>query len=390
MKENIIRYFKHLFGTIAVLLIIGIAIVLFLNGNVHYADNPAKKNWKNEGPYVFYDTDSLLGINYISGNKKEGFSSTQYKQKTSDSIKLKCYFNLDSSSFDFTIQTNTEIPKCIYNDGHKVMAISDIESGYKTFRDFLIHNKVINEKLEWTFGKGHLVLLGDFVDRGNSTTQVLWFIYMLEQKAEKYGGKVHYILGNHEIKNLQGNYAKASLKYFYAAAILGKQQYELFDSNAVLGRWMNSKNTLELINGHLFVHGGIAPKITTFNTNIAEINDIIRKNYRQAHYPKGVENLEQLLTSTTKGPSWYRGYFYDDLTEKEIEKGLHLFNAKAVVVGHTVQRKVKAMHKRKVFSIDVNHPKDYRKSFPFKPSEGLLIEGENYYRLLHDGKKIKL
>lgn len=390
MKENIIRYFKHLFGTIAFLLIIGIAIVLFFNGNVHYADNPAMKNWRNEGPYVFYDTDSLISINYISGNKKEGFSSTQNKQKTSDNIELKCYFNLDSSSFDFTIKTNTEIPRCIYNDGHKIMAISDIESGYKTFRDFLIHNKVINEKLEWTFGKGHLVLLGDFVDRGNSTTQVLWFIYMLEQKAKKQGGNVHYILGNHEIKNLQGNYAKASLKYYYAAAILGKQQYELFDSNAVLGKWMANKNTLELINGHLFVHGGISPEITNYNTNIVEVNDIVRKNYRQAYYPKGVKSLEELVTSITKGPSWYRGYFNDDLTESEIEKGIHLFGAKAVVVGHTVQRKVKAMHGRKVFSIDVNHPKDYRKSFPFKPSEGLLIEGENYYRILHDGKKIKL
>lgn len=390
MKEKIIRYFKHLFGTIAVLLIIGIAIVLFLNGNVHYGDNPAMKNWRNEGPYIFYDSDSLLSINYVSGNRKKGFCSTQKKQKISDNIELKCYFNLDSSSFNFTIQTNTEIPKCIYNDGHKIMAISDIESGYKTFRDFLIHNKVINEKLEWTFGNGHLVLLGDFVDRGNSTTQVLWFIYMLEQKAEIHGGKVHYILGNHEIKNLQGDYAKASLRYFYAAAILGKQQYELFDSNAVLGRWMSSKNTLELINGHLFVHGGISPEITSFNTDIAKINDIVRKNYRQAYYPKGVENLEQLLVSITKGPSWYRGYFYDDLTEEDIDKGLHLFGAKAVVVGHTVQRKVKAMHNRKVFSIDVNHPKDYRKSFPFKTSEGLLIEGEDYYRVLHDGKKIKI
>lgn len=390
MKRNIIRYFKHLFGTILALLIIGVSIILFLNGSVYYGDNPTKKNLKNEGPYIFYDTDSLLNINYISGNREEGYARQQFKQRLGDGIKLKSYFNLDSSSFDFTIQTEVEVPKCIYDDGHRIMAISDIESGFRTFRDFLIHSKVINSKLEWTFGKGHLVLLGDFVDRGNSTTQVLWFIYMLEQKAAKYGGRVHYILGNHEIKNLQGNYAKASLKYFYVAAILGKQQYELLDSNSVLGRWIANKNTLELINGHLFVHGGISPEIATFNTGIAEINDIVRQNYRQAYYPTGVENLEQLLTSITKGPSWYRGYFNDDLTENEIEKGLHLFNAKAVVVGHTIQRSVRAMYNRKVFCIDVNHPKDYRKSFPYKQSEGLLIEGENYYRVLHDGKRIKL
>ena len=78
--------------------------------------------------------------------------------------------------------------------------------------------------LNWTFGNGHLVLVGDFVDRGFSTTQVLWFIYKLEQEAEKQGGYVHYILGNHELKNMQGNYESASLKYFHVAAILEKQQ----------------------------------------------------------------------------------------------------------------------------------------------------------------------
>ena len=48
------------------------------------------------------------------------------------------------------------------------------------------------------------------------------------------------------------------------------------------------------------------------------------------------------------------------------------------------------MYNGKVFSLDVNHPKDYRKSWPHKTSEGLLIENGNYYRIFSNGEKEKL
>ncbi|TYP97876.1 calcineurin-like phosphoesterase family protein [Tenacibaculum adriaticum] len=390
MKKRILRYLKHILGTLLFLLLIGVSIVLFLNGNVHYSDNPIKKAWKKEGPYVFYKNDTLLSVNYVTGNRNDGFKASHKNYNINSELKMNSYFNLDDSTFDFTIDPNIKTPESIYNDGGKILAISDIESGYKTFRDFLINNQVINENLEWTFGNGHLVLVGDFVDRGFSTTQVLWFIYKLEQEAKKLGGRVHFILGNHEIKNLQGNYTKASLKYFYVASILQKQQYELYNSKSFIGKWLASKNTLEIINGHLFVHGGIHPELANYKTNINEINQIVRGNYRQAYYPKKGDSLEQLLISTTKGPSWYRGYFNDDLTNEEIDKGLKLFNAKAVIVGHTIQRKVKKLHNGKVFSIDVNHPKDYRKSWPNKQSEGLIITHNKYYRVFANGSKKEL
>ena len=44
----------------------------------------------------------------------------------------------------------------------------------------------------------------------------------------------------------------------------------------------------------------------------------------------------------------------------------------------------------KVIGIDVKHPKDYQKNWPFKKSEGLLIVKDTYYRTLHDGTKEKI
>ena len=369
---------------------LGIGAVLFglyHGASLHYADNPKMMEWDKDGPYAFYKNDSVISVNYIKGNQEDGFFLDQKEYSANREIQSYCYFPIDSTRFEFSIKTDFENPKSTYVDDNKILAISDIESGYKTFRDFLINSKVIDEDLNWTFGTGHLVLVGDFVDRGFSTTQVLWFIYKLEQDAKKQGGYVHFILGNHELKNMQGNYESSSPKYFHVSAILEKQQHELYNLNSILGKWMASKNTIELINGNLFAHGGIHPSIAEYDVNLDLINNINRNNYYRPYYPKKERTLEQFLTSTKTGISWYRGYFKDDLTQEDVEIGLNKFNANTIVVGHTLQSKVNKQYNGKVIGIDVKHPKDYHKNWPNGKSEGLLIEGNKYFRVLANGER---
>jgi len=390
MKKRIARYLKHIFGTIISLLLVGATVVISLNGSFEYGEDPQAINLEREGPYVFYETDSTLNVNYIRGNKTDGFYLDKTEHHTNDEIFVNCYFPLDGSGFDFNIRSDINSPQSTYDDKEAILAISDIESGYKTFRDFLIANKVIDENLDWIFGKGHLVLVGDFVDRGFSTTQVLWFIYKLEQEANKQGGHVHFIIGNHELYNMQGKFKSASYKYYGVASILGKQHHDLYNKNSFIGKWMASKNTLELINGYLFTHGGIHPDIANYDITIEQVNQINRDHYDQSYFPKPKESIAQLILSNKNGICWYRGYFKDDLSQEEVEKGINQFNAKAVVVGHTLQWSVKKLYNGKVFAIDVKHPKDYQKHFPRGQSEGLLIEGDKYYRVLYNGDKKEL
>ena len=297
---------------------------------------------------------------------------------------------MDNSDFDVELNPDFEVPKSIYNDNEAILAISDLESGYKTFRDYLINNRVIDSDLNWTFGKGHLVLVGDFVDRGKSTNQVLWFIYKLEQEAKKQGGNVHFIIGNHELYNMQGNYKSASFKYYAVANILGKQHHHLYDDNSFIGRWMASKNTIEMINGTLFTHGGLHPDIINYDVTLDQINQINRENYRIPFYPKPNDTVDQLILSNRKGICWYRGYFKDDLSQEQVEQGIKKFNAQAIVVGHTIQWTVKSLYNGKVFAIDVKHPKDYIANWPKKKSEGLLIKDGKYTRLLMNQKRFEL
>jgi len=387
MKKKILRYLKHVFLTFFVLAVIAICFGLYHGASASYGHNPLRLVFNGDGPYAFYKNDTTLYVNYIKGIKEDGFYLDQKEYATNTSIAARCFFPLDSTSFDFTLKTKFEIPRTTYNDGNKIFAISDIESGYKTFRDFLIKNKVLDNDLNWIFGKGHLVLVGDFVDRGFSTTQVLWFIYKLEQEAQKHGGKVHFIIGNHELKNMHGDYEAASLKYTYVASIIGKTQANLYDSNSLLGKWLSSKNVIESINGHLFAHGGLHPDIVDIDMTLEEINAYLRAHYHTAPYPKANKSETDMLQSSKTGICWYRGYFKDNLAQEEIEGPLQKFNAKAIIVGHTLQSKVKSFYDGKVIGIDVAHPKDYHKNWPSKKSEGLLIEGENYYRVFDDGEK---
>ncbi|WP_430409830.1 metallophosphoesterase [Kordia sp.] len=387
MKKRILRYVKHITVTILFLALSAIFLGLYHGASLHYGDHPSRMNLDKDGPYVFYENDSTLSVNYLRGNKNDGFYTQTKNYASNGSILGSCYFPLEDSSFDFTINTQLETPKTIYTDGNPIVAISDIESGFKTFRDFLIQHKVIDKNLDWIFGKGHLVLVGDFVDRGFSTTQVLWFAYKLEQEAKKHGGLVHFIIGNHELKNMQAKFGAASQKYLAVSAILDKQQHDLYSQESFLGKWLSSKNAIEKINGHIFVHGGIHPEVAALGLSLEEINDISRKHYYKAYFPKPQKTSAELISSTRKGISWYRGYFRENLSQVQIDAQLETFNAKSVVVGHTLQSKVKTFFNGKVIGIDVHHPKDYNKTWPNTQSEGLLIENDIMYRLLHDGTK---
>ena len=224
MKKRVFRYVKHIIVTFIILAVLTISFGLYHGASFRYAENPEMMNWDRDGPYIFNKNDSVFTVNYIRGNQEAGFYLDQKDYASNSTIPAYCYFPLDSTYFEFTINNKIEIPKNSYNDNNKILAISDIESSFKTFRNFLINNKVIDEKLNWIFEDGHLVLLGDFVDRDFSTTQVLWFIYKLEKNAKQKGGTVHYILGNHELKNMQGNFENTSPKYYQVSSMLRKNK----------------------------------------------------------------------------------------------------------------------------------------------------------------------
>ena len=93
-----------------------------------------------------------------------------------------------------------------YRDVDSIFVVGDVHGQYDQLVNLLKRSGIINDDLAWIGGKAHLVFLGDLFDRGNAVTKVLWFIYSLEAQAEAAKGKVHLVLGNHEIMALTGDH----------------------------------------------------------------------------------------------------------------------------------------------------------------------------------------
>ncbi len=384
--KTALTWLGHFLAVLLLLIPVAAGIALWSGADFYYGDNTDEYAIGDEGPHVFRHGDQWR-VQVIRGQRDSGFRVEETWHAQGDTFPLTVNVPLDGSRFTLRARGEFITPPVRYQDSGAVLAVSDIEGNYRAFRDFLLRAGVIDADLNWIFGNGHLVLVGDFVDRGASVTQVLWLIYKLEQDAVTHGGRVHYILGNHEIKNLQGNFLAAHDLYSSVAAVLGRPQAELFGDAAFLGRWLMSKNTAEVINGVLFVHGGLHPQLADSSWTLEDINRIVRAQYRQAWFPRDPAGSDDLLLHPKTGPSWYRGYFRDDLSVKQVRQTLAKFSVRAVVVGHTLQSEVQALFDNTVYAIDVRHPWDHRTGIPPRRSEGLWLEDGKFARVRENGSR---
>ncbi len=227
----------------------------------------------------------------------------------------------------------------------KLLAISDLEGNYLHVLRFLQNNGVLDEDGHWDWDDGHLVLVGDMVDRGASVTETLWLIRRLEREAQAAGGQVHYVLGNHEAMVMCGDLRYVHPKYLYAAEKYGISYDELHGPSSEIGRWLRSKNAVVRVGDLLFVHAGYSPELDGEQIEQNQLNEMVRSRL-------GKPRLESSTVRTDPvrhrmGPLWYRGYFerYGDRwgglpTTEQIESVLERHHAKHIVVGHTVVEQV--------------------------------------------------
>jgi len=70
----------------------------------------------------------------------------------------------------------------------RVIAMSDAHGMYSNLTQLLIHAKVINSSLSWTAGKTLLIVVGDSVDKGSQSLEVMDLWIALQAQALSVGG----------------------------------------------------------------------------------------------------------------------------------------------------------------------------------------------------------
>ncbi|SEP56229.1 metallophosphoesterase [Neolewinella agarilytica] len=266
-------------------------------------------------------------------------------------------------------------PQISFSGVKKVVALSDIHGQYEVAKKLLENFGVIDENQHWIFGKGHLVIVGDVFDRGDEVNQALWLIHNLQLEAEKAGGRVHLLLGNHETMILAGDVRYIHKRYLLTTALLTTPYQDLYGPDTYLGRWLRSLPLTIRINDIVYVHGGLSKSLLREVNTLSKINDIYHDKLIDAIPSLVVAESEKLkVLQGREGPLWYRGYFLDkEFEENDLDKILKKLKATKMVVGHTSFDAVKSYFSGKVIAVD--------SSIKFgSTGEVLIIEDGHYSR----------
>lgn len=186
-----------------------------------------------------------------------------------------------------------------FNDVDRIVAFSDVHGDYDAMVATLQSAKVIDDALNWSGGSTHFVLVGDILDRGPESRAAMDLLMRLEGEAVPAGGRVHVLVGNHEIMNLigdvryvaPGEYAAFEdeeipedrdrwFAAYRSTRELPGQDVEVsraeFDKNfpagffahrkafapdGKYGSWLLGKPMIVVVNGTAFVHGGLSPTV---------------------------------------------------------------------------------------------------------------------------------
>lgn len=340
----------------------------------------ARVNQITDGPHVFWkDATTAEVLTIVNGELKRRTYSDLSKPRQVEGLpgaepSIWLYPTVPA-----TEASNWDLPE-------KLLAISDLEGNYNNTTAFLMANKVLDAKKKWAWGKGHLVLVGDLVDRGSQVTELMHFLRRLQREAKAAGGRVHYVLGNHEVMVMAGDYRYADSKYMLVAHRMGLNYADLYGPKTDVGRWWRSQNTILKIGEYLFVHAGYSPTLEAQKLAPDEVNEAIRNSLKMVpgdELPKHAD-----LIGSGYGPLWYRGYFpkyasgFGGLVKKnQLAETLARHEAKFVVVGHSVVDQAGTLpNLPSVIAIDT-------KWTDLKKAQGLLVVSGKRYVVDGGGKR---
>lgn len=356
-------------------------IVLFQAGNNLFSFRFKSGEIQDDGPYVFYKKDKMFVKYILDSNGIRWVQTDTVGIADKKNYILHVSADIPGQTFSLSFKDQLQNESSEFQSADKIVALSDMEGDFASFRKLLQSAGVIDSNFNWTFGKGHLVLVGDFVDRGSQVTEVLWLTYSLEEKAKQAGGYVHYILGNHEIMNLSEDLRYVAPKYYVNAKLMHKRYENFFDSNTELGKWLRTKNIVEKIGKLLFAHGGISEEVNNLKLSVARINQMARPYYASSMDNFSDDALNTVL-SNRLGPFWYRGYYNGNnkATQDQLNKITSDFDVLHIITGHTVASDtISTWYEGKVIDLDVHDNRGR--------SEALLIEDNKFYRVTLSGQK---
>lgn len=337
-----------------------------------------------EGPHIRYLDSITFEVSLLNNDSTFGKSFLVSKKHNISELPIKVNGALIEPG-DLDLINKPVPPSNIYSGARRIFVVGDIHGEYDRVLRLLIENRIIDNDSKWNWGKGHLVFVGDIFDRGSKVTEALWLILSLEKQAERSGGKVHLLEGNHEPMIFNNDIRYITDEYYSLCENLGLNYSELFDGRSLIGHWLRQKPVMVQINNFVFLHAGISPELCEMELKLDSINKIVWRYFNNIEDEKNVKNRQLILGN--KGVLWYRGLVDDGLRKDVIDesilnRALEFYHASSFIIGHTEVDSISSFFGKKV--IDVNIP---RRNKDIK-EQGLLIKGNKLW-IVYDSKNRK-
>lgn len=353
----------------------------------------AKKNIADDnklscdGPYVIYQEDGRVRVVDVTvgGEVKD----TTYASLPKD---FTLHVADHGGNYPFDVKLHPVVRQPWKQEpAKKTFVMSDPHGRLNLVVNLLKANGVIDSQLRWAYGNNQLVVIGDIFDRGYDVPQIFWLFYKLEVEAAECGGRVTVMLGNHEPMELAGDMRYAKPKYKLLADKLGMSYRHLFGANTELGRWLGTRNAIQVIGRNLFVHAGISKEFYDRNLSIPVVNDTIssvlfmKSKQRKAH-----SEFCKFLYGN-RGPIWYRGLVlkskkWSPLPSDSLDMVLRRYNVDRIYVGHTIFKDIKKFYKGRVVAVNVDNLENYN----HQRGRAVLIDEDKVYVVGDKGIKRKL
>ena len=286
--------------------------------------------------------------------------------------------------------------------GPRIVAVGDLHGDYSAWIDIARGAGLIDGRGRWAGGRTTLVQLGDVPDRGPDSLKIIRHLMALQKEAPKKGGKVIALVGNHEAMNVTGDLRYVDPGEYAAFADAGSagRRDRVFAANArsllaqyraiepaitetavrtrwmadhplgwvehrlawgpkgEVGRWVIRNPAIAVVDGNLFVHGGIS-------TDYAKI-PIAEINRRVAASMTAGDLSETAIINDPLGPLWYRGLVAREPgevrppVEQELAAVMAAYGVRRIVVAHTpLLSGIAVLQAGKLIRIDTGNSRHY-------------------------------
>ena len=224
------------------------------------------------------------------------------------------------------------------SEADQVYALSDPHGHYEELAGVLEGNRLITTssagptKAKWTGGTATLLILGDLIDKGEDSLEVIDLLRTIEKQAPASGGRVVVLMGNHEAEFLADpRNSKATSEGQDETGIVTQLDKHGIDPAKVAackdtdgrGRWLADLPLGARVKKWFFAHGG-----NTGGLSLAELGEKLERSIvKNGFGDDDIIGGDSLLQSQ----HWYGNPKDGNAGEKEVDG---LGHVKHIVFGH--------------------------------------------------------